>query len=97
MLFNITRITNNWILYLFVLFKEKDTKKDGVKSDDILKRGMSLVKSYSKMTEKERIELIKKAFEAKQILEKELKETKEEVKKKDQKLEKLQKEVFYIL
>lgn len=68
-------------------------KKKGVKSEDILKRGMSLVKSYSQMTEAERKELIKKAFEAKAKLQKELKETKEEVKKKDQELDKLTKEV----
>ena len=54
---------------------------------------MSLVKSYSQMTEAERKELIKKAFEAKAKLQKELKETKEEVKKKDQELDKLTKEV----
>lgn len=68
-------------------------KKKSVKSEDILKRGMSLVKSYSKMTEAERKELIKKAFEAKAKLQKELKETKAEVKKKDQELDKLTKEV----
>lgn len=68
-------------------------KKKSVKSEDILKRGMSLVKSYSQMTEAERKELIKKAFEAKAKLQKELKETKEEVKKKDQELDKLTKEV----
>ena len=68
-------------------------KKKDVKSEDILKRGMSLVKSYSKMTEDERKELIKKAFEAKAKLQKELKETKEEVKKKEQEVEKLTKEV----
>lgn len=64
-----------------------------MKSEDILKRGMSLVKTYSKMTEKERIELIKKAFEAKAQLQKELEETKEEMKKKEQLVEKLTKEV----
>ena len=64
-----------------------------MKSEDILKRGMSLVKSYSKMTEEERKELIKKAFEAKAKLQKELKETKDEVKKKEQEVEKLTKEV----
>jgi hypothetical protein len=35
-----------------------------VKGVDILKRGMSLVKNYSEMSEDERKELIKKAFEA---------------------------------
>jgi diadenosine tetraphosphate (Ap4A) HIT family hydrolase len=47
-----------------------------VKGVDILKRGMSLVKNYSEMSEDERKELIKKAFEAKKQLEEELKETK---------------------
>ncbi|XP_033761484.1 uncharacterized protein LOC117343249 [Pecten maximus] len=72
---------------------EKKGKKDGVKSDDILKRGMSLVKSYSKMSEEERKELIKKAFEAKLKLQKELKETLDEVKSKDKELQKLQDQV----
>ncbi|XP_060085829.1 uncharacterized protein LOC132565212 [Ylistrum balloti] len=72
---------------------EKKDKKDGVKSDDILKRGMSLVKSYSKMSEEERKELIKKAFEAKLKLQKELQETQDEVKNKDKKLQKLQDQV----
>ena len=80
------------------MFQEKKPstskkKKKDVKSEDILKRGMSLVKSYSKMTEDERKELIKKAFEAKAKLQKELKETKDEVKKKEQEVEKLTKEV----
>ena len=65
-----------------------------MKSSDILKRGMSLVKSYSKMSEEERKELIKKAFEAKKKLEDELEKTKEEVKKKSQEVEKLNKQVF---
>lgn len=64
-----------------------------MKGVDILKRGMSLVKNYSEMTEDERKELIKKAFEAKKQLEEELKETKKEMKKKDEELNKLQKQV----
>lgn len=60
---------------------------------EILQRGMSLVKSYSQMTEDERKELIKKAFEAKKMLQEELEKTKEEVKKKDQQLETLQAQV----
>lgn len=67
--------------------------KKEVKSTDILKRGMSLVKSYSKMTEEERKELIKKAMEAKKKLQEELEKTKEEVKKKEQEVEKLNKQV----
>ena len=54
---------------------------------------MSLVKSYSAMTEEERKELIKKAFEAKKQLQDELDKTKEEVKKKAQQVDKLQAEV----
>ena len=54
---------------------------------------MSLVKSYSKMTEAERKELIKTAMQAKQQLQKELEKTKSEIKKKDAALEKLQEEV----
>ncbi|WAQ94552.1 APLF-like protein [Mya arenaria] len=72
---------------------DKDSAKKDVKTSDILKRGMSLVKSYSQMTEAERKELIKKAFEAKQKLQEELAETKAEVKKKDEELSNLQKQV----
>ncbi|XP_052800708.1 uncharacterized protein LOC128231656 [Mya arenaria] len=72
---------------------DKDSVKKDVKTSDILKRGMSLVKSYSQMTEAERKELIKKAFEAKQKLQEELAETKAEVKKKDEELSNLQKQV----
>ncbi|XP_021350786.1 uncharacterized protein LOC110448723 isoform X2 [Mizuhopecten yessoensis] len=87
--------------YLGVLTPEDITKmelqsrgkKGEVKTDDILKRGMSLVKSYSKMSEAERKELIKKAFEAKLKLQKELKETQDEMKSKDKKLQKLQDQV----
>lgn len=71
----------------------KDKSKTAIKTSDILKRGVSLVKSYSKMSEEERIELIKKAFEAKKQLQEELEKTKEEVKKKEQEVEKLNKEV----
>ncbi|XP_069111870.1 uncharacterized protein [Argopecten irradians] len=73
--------------------EQKDKKGKTVKTDDILKRGMSLVKSYSKMSEEERKELIKKAFEAKMKLQKELKETKDEVKSKERELQKLQDQV----
>lgn len=55
---------------------------------------MSLVKSYSQMSEEERKELIKKAFEAKKQLQEELEKTKEEVKKKAEEVDKLQKEVI---
>ncbi|KAH3718003.1 hypothetical protein DPMN_060800 [Dreissena polymorpha] len=55
----------------------------GIPSEDILKRGMSL----------ERKELIKKAFEAKQKLQEELEATKKEVKKKEEEVSRLQKEV----
>lgn len=72
--------------------KAKPALKD-IKSTDILKRGMSLVKSFSAMSEAERKELIKKAFEAKKQLQEELAKTKSEVKKKEQEVEKLQKEV----
>ena len=58
---------------------------------------MSLVKSYSQMTEAERKELIKKAFEAKAKLQEELKETKEEMKKKEKEVEKLTKEVLKLV
>ena len=75
------------------IFQKKKTKKK-VAAGDILKRGMSLVKSYSQMSEDERKELIKKAFEAKQKLQKELEETKDKMKEKDKELQKLQDEVW---
>ncbi|XP_071157641.1 uncharacterized protein [Mytilus edulis] len=72
--------------------KKKSPKKK-VKDVDILKRGVSLVKNYSQMSEEERKELIKKAMAAKKQLEEELQATKNEVKKKDEELNRLQKEV----
>ena len=51
------------------------------------------MKSYSKMTEEERKDLIKSAFEAKQELEKELKKTKKKMEKKEKELKTLQDEV----
>lgn len=52
------------------------------------------MKNYSQMSEEERKELIKKAMAAKKQLEEELEATKNEVKKKDKELNRLQKEVF---
>lgn len=72
---------------------EKDKKKPKGKAEDILKRGMSLVKKYSQMSEAERKELIKQAFEAKQKLQDELKETQDKVKEKEKELEKMQHQV----
>lgn len=59
----------------------------------MLNRGMSLVKSFSQMTEAERKELIQKAFEAKQKLQEELAATKKEVEEKERELKRLQDEV----
>ena len=64
-----------------------------MKTEDVLKRGMSLVKKYSQMTEEQRKELIKQAFEAKQKLQEELKETQDKVKEKEKELEKMQHQV----
>ncbi|XP_041366331.1 uncharacterized protein LOC121381203 [Gigantopelta aegis] len=73
---------------------EEDEKKSPQKdSKDILNRGMSLVKSFSQMSENERKELIKKAFEMKQKLQKELEETKKQVEEKDKQLNTLQEQV----
>lgn len=73
---------------------DKDKKSDEKKDDkDVLNRGMSLVKSYSQMTEAERKELIRKAFEAKQKLQDELAATKKQVEEKDRELNRLQEEV----
>ena len=64
-----------------------------MKTEDVLKRGMSLVKKYSQMTEEQRKELIKQAFEAKEKLQEELKETQDKVKEKEKELEKMQHQV----
>ncbi|XP_070211703.1 uncharacterized protein [Littorina saxatilis] len=69
---------------------DKETKKD---KNDILNRGMSLVKSFSQMTEQERKELIQKAFEVKQKLQEELAATKKKMEQKDKELNRLQEEV----
>jgi flagellar motility protein MotE (MotC chaperone) len=76
--------------------KKKTAAKDS-KGGDVLNRGMSLAKSYSQMTEAERKELIKKAFEAKQQLQQELEVTKKKVAKKDEELRKLQEKVHKIM
>ncbi|KAK7481278.1 hypothetical protein BaRGS_00027538 [Batillaria attramentaria] len=73
---------------------DKDKKTDSKKDDkDVLNRGMSLVKSFSQMTEAERKELIQKAMEAKQKLKEELEATKKQVEEKDKELNRLQEEV----
>ncbi|KAL5007522.1 hypothetical protein ScPMuIL_016328 [Solemya velum] len=72
---------------------EDDDKKKKDGKNNVLKRGMSLVKNYSKMTEAERKDLIKKAMKAKEQLQKELKVTQDKMKKKEQQVEKLQKEI----
>ncbi|KAL4222664.1 hypothetical protein ACF0H5_018705 [Mactra antiquata] len=72
---------------------DTNVQKKGVKTSDILKRGMSLVKTYSKMTEDERKELIKKAFEAKKQLQDELDKTKAKMKEMGEQVEKLNKQV----
>ena len=52
------------------------------------------MKSYTQMTEAERKELIRKAFEAKQKLQEEPEATKKEMKQKDKELNRLQEEVM---
>ncbi len=56
-----------------------------------------MVKKYSQMTEAERKDLIQKAFEAKQMLEEELKETKDNLEEKEKELKRLEDEVRTIL
>ena len=80
------------LLFYFSFYKLKQKKTLG-KNEDILKRGMSLVKKYSQMTEEQRKELIKQAFEAKEKLQEELKETQDKVKEKEKELEKMQHQV----
>ena len=60
-----------------------------------LKKGPSLAKNYSQMTEIERRDLIKQAFEAKKELEKELEDTKKQMAQKDKELNKLQEQVIF--
>ncbi|XP_050418622.2 uncharacterized protein LOC126831981 [Patella vulgata] len=76
-----------------VMEDDEDEKKDEKKNGDILSRGMSLVKSYSQMSESERKELIKKAFEAKKQLQEELEATKKKVVEKEKEVENLQSQV----
>ncbi|KAK6165907.1 hypothetical protein SNE40_022721 [Patella caerulea] len=76
-----------------VMEDDDDEKKDEKKNGDILSRGMSLVKSYSQMSEAERKELIKKAFEAKKQLQEELEATKKKVVEKEKEVENLQSQV----
>lgn len=79
-------ITKNLLILFLFQIKKKDDK-------DVLNRGMSLVKSFSQMTEAERKELIQKAFEAKQKLQEELAATKKQIEEKDHELNRLQDEV----
>lgn len=79
-------ITKNLLILFLFQIKKKDDK-------DVLNRGMSLVKSFSQMTEAERKELIQKAFEAKQKLQEELAATKKQIEEKDRELNRLQDEV----
>ncbi|XP_059146071.1 uncharacterized protein LOC131933308 [Physella acuta] len=73
--------------------EEDDKNNKPVQKDDILSRGMSLVKKFSQMTDEERKELIKKAFEEKLRLQKELENAKKVVAEKDKELEHLQKQL----
>ncbi|CAC5391546.1 unnamed protein product [Mytilus coruscus] len=61
-------------------------------TDRILKGGVSSV-VYSRMSDEEKREVLKSAIEAKQHVEEVLKETKDEMKKKDEELNQLQKKV----
>ena len=55
---------------------------------------MSLVKSFTKMTEQERKDLIRMAFEAKEKLQAELEATKKVVEEKDKELSRMQEQVL---
>ncbi|XP_064613659.1 uncharacterized protein LOC135477473 [Liolophura sinensis] len=74
---------------------DSDDGDEGMNGKGVLIKGDSqlLVKSYSKMTEDERKELIKKAFEAKKQLQEELRQTKEQMAEKEKELKKLQDQV----
>jgi aprataxin and PNK-like factor len=56
---------------------------------------MSLVKSFTQMTEAERKELIKKAFEAKLQLQQELEATKKQMEEKDKEMQRMQEKVAF--
>ncbi|KAL8572703.1 hypothetical protein ACOMHN_049832 [Nucella lapillus] len=71
--------------------KDKDKKKEATKDKPhAMNPGMSLTKSFTKMTEQERRDLIKMAFEAKKRLEEELEATKKQVEEKEKELNCLQ-------
>ncbi|XP_064647654.1 uncharacterized protein LOC135500253 [Lineus longissimus] len=70
---------------------DDESNKGAVK--DVLKRGLSLVKSFSKLTEDQKKQLIEQAFAAKKQLEDELEKTKKEIERKAKQVERLQEQV----
>ncbi|CAL1528756.1 unnamed protein product [Lymnaea stagnalis] len=72
---------------------EEEKEKTEVKKGDILCKGLSLVKKFSQMTDDERKELIKTAFEEKLRLQQELENAKKIVAEKDKELSNLQKKL----
>lgn len=58
-----------------------------IRDDTMFQRGPSILKSYSILTEEQRRDLIKRAFEMKQVLKKRLSDTEEVLKSKNEELE----------
>ena len=59
----------------------------------IQNRPVKMEKTYSKMTEEERKDLIERALEAKNLLEKQLEDTKNQMEEKEKAIQRLQNEV----
>lgn len=89
-------ITNTMLVCLFIVFIQKPKEKISEKKD-ILSKDLSLVKRFSQLTDEERKDLIKRAFEEKMKLQQELEETKKIAEDKSRELEQLQKQVNFLM
>ncbi|BFZ18603.1 hypothetical protein BsWGS_21642 [Bradybaena similaris] len=73
--------------------EEKKPKEKSSEKKDILSKDLSLVKRFSQLTDEERKDLIKRAFEEKMKLQQELEEAKKIAEDKSRELEQLQKQM----
>lgn len=87
---------NTMLVCLFIVFIQKPKEKIS-KKKDILSKDLSLVKRFSQLTDEERKDLIKRAFEEKMKLQQELEEAKKIAEVKSRELEQLQKQVNFLM
>lgn len=87
---------NTMLVCLFIVFIQKPKEKIS-KKKDILSKDLSLVKRFSQLTDEERKDLIKRAFEEKMKLQQELEEAKKIAEDKSRELEQLQKQVNFLM